>query len=113
MSRRAPGPTLETERLILRGFTEEDLGDHAAILSDPQALKQFTLMTSGPPHHGSSTVRMGRAGDPKAATDHNGKVFGIEGLRVADTSIMPYLVRANTHIPVIMIAEKIAATLRA
>jgi 5-(hydroxymethyl)furfural/furfural oxidase len=85
----------------------------AEILSDPQALKQFTLMTSGPPHHVSSTVRMGRAGDPKAATDQDGKVFGIEGLRVADTSIMPYLVRANTHIPVIMIAEKIAATILA
>jgi 5-(hydroxymethyl)furfural/furfural oxidase len=96
---------------LRRKLLGKSIIDPAAILSDPQALKQFTLMTSGPPHHGSSTVRMGRAGDPKAATDRNGKVFGIDGLRVADTSIMPYLVRANTHIPVIMIAEKIAATI--
>ena len=34
-------PRLETERLILRGFTEEDLGEHAAILSDPVVMKHF------------------------------------------------------------------------
>jgi RimJ/RimL family protein N-acetyltransferase len=34
-------PTLESERLTLRGFTEEDLGDHAAILSDPVVMKHF------------------------------------------------------------------------
>jgi 5-(hydroxymethyl)furfural/furfural oxidase len=96
---------------LRRNLLGKSIINPAEILSDPQALKQFTLMTSGPPHHGSSTVRMGRRDDPKAATDHNGKVFGIEGLRVSDTSIMPYLVRANTHIPVIMIAEKMAATL--
>jgi RimJ/RimL family protein N-acetyltransferase len=34
-------PTLESERLTLRGFTEEDLGEHAAILSDPVVMKHF------------------------------------------------------------------------
>ena len=34
-------PTLETERLILRGFKEEDLAEHAAILSDPVVMKHF------------------------------------------------------------------------
>jgi 5-(hydroxymethyl)furfural/furfural oxidase len=100
-----------SSRTLRRTFMGPSFIDARQLLADPQALKQFTLMTSGPPHHVSSTVRMGRAGDPKAAADHNGKVFGIDGLRVADTSIMPALVRANTHIPVIMIAEKIAATI--
>lgn len=40
-SRLTSAPTLETERLVLRGFREEDLGDHAAILSDPVVMKHF------------------------------------------------------------------------
>lgn len=85
--------------------------DPARLLADPDALKEFSLQISKPSHHATSTCRMGRSGDPAAAVDSNGKVFGIDGLRVADASIMPTLVRAGPHIPVIMIAEKIAAAL--
>ncbi len=47
-----------------------------------------------------------------AVVDHAGRVFGIENLRVVDASIMPSLPRANTNIPVIMIAEKLADAIR-
>jgi 5-(hydroxymethyl)furfural/furfural oxidase len=52
---------------------------------------------------------MGRADDPQAVTDPQGRVHGVAGLRVVDASIMPTVPRANTNIPTIMIAEKIAA----
>lgn len=43
--------------------------------------------------------------------DPEGRVHGVDGLRVADASIMPTLIRGNTNVPTIMIAEKIAMSI--
>ena len=43
-----------------------------------------------------------------AVVDPAGRVHGVNGLRVVDASVMPAIVRANTNLTVIMIAEKIA-----
>lgn len=59
--------------------------------------------------HASGTCRMGQARDAGAVVDPGGRVIGVDGLTVADASIMPRLPSANTNIPVIMGAEKIAA----
>lgn len=59
-------------------------------------------------HHASSTARMGPANDPMAVVDQSGRVHGIDGLRVADASIMPDCVSQNPHCTVIMIGERIA-----
>jgi len=56
---------------------------------------------------------MGAADDPGAVTDPSTRVYGVEGLRVCDTSIMPCVPRANTNIPTIMMAEKVADTILA
>jgi 5-(hydroxymethyl)furfural/furfural oxidase len=56
---------------------------------------------------------MGSADDPLAVTDPSGRVYGVAGLRVADASLMPAVPRANTNLPVMMIGEKIAATILA
>jgi 5-(hydroxymethyl)furfural/furfural oxidase len=56
---------------------------------------------------------MGAANDPDAVVDNVGRVRGFEGLRVVDASIMPTVPRANTNIPTIMVAEKIAAAMAA
>jgi choline dehydrogenase-like flavoprotein len=60
--------------------------------------------------HVSGTCRMEAAADRDAVVDPDGRVIGVGGLRVADTSVMPVVPRANTDIPTIMVAERLAAT---
>ena len=51
---------------------------------------------------------MGPTSDPMSVVDKHGKVHGIENLRVADASIMPDCVRANTNVTVMAIGEKVS-----
>ena len=61
--------------------------------------------------HPVGTCRMGVAGDPLAVVDARGSVHGIDGLRVADCSIMPRIPRATTAMPAIVVGEKVARML--
>ena len=54
---------------------------------------------------------MGVAGDPTAVVDESLRVFGTEGLRVVDGSVMPDLVGGNINAPIVMIAERAADSL--
>ncbi len=54
---------------------------------------------------------MGPTSDPLAVVDSRGRVYGLEGLYVADASIMPVVPRANTNLPAAVVGEKIAAHL--
>ena len=51
---------------------------------------------------------MGDKSDPMAVVDAELKVIGIEGLRVVDASVMPYVTNGNLYAPVMMIGEKAA-----
>lgn len=62
-------------------------------------------------HHPVGTCSMGADPGAGAVVDQGGAVHGIEGLVVADASIMPDIPSANTHLPTIMIAERIASLL--
>jgi choline dehydrogenase len=61
--------------------------------------------------HESCTAKMGR--DSMSVVDGRLKVYGIEGLRIADGSIMPRVTAGNTMAPCVVIGERAAAMLRA
>lgn len=63
--------------------------------------------------HAAGSCRMGSAADPMAVVDPGCRVIGYEGLMVCDASVMPRVPRANTHLPVVMIAERVGAMLAA
>jgi choline dehydrogenase len=64
-------------------------------------------------YHPSCTCKMGPDGDPTAVVDGDGRVHGLDGLRVVDASIMPDIVSGNLNAPTIMLAEKLADAIRA
>jgi choline dehydrogenase len=59
-------------------------------------------------YHPCGTCRMGRAEDPMAVVDPDCRVIGVDGLRVADSSIFPQVTNGNTNAPSIMVGEKAA-----
>lgn len=71
-------------------------------------LDKWLYSIVGTQHHSSGTCKMGPSEDPFSVVSESGLVHGVKNLRVADASIMPDVVRANTNATVIMMAEKIA-----
>jgi 5-(hydroxymethyl)furfural/furfural oxidase len=82
-----------------------------ALVQDDDTLAEFVRTRAHGTWHCCGTCRMGRADDPMAVADPAGRVYGVDGLRIADASLMPAVPRANTNIPVMMIGEKIAAAM--
>ena len=80
----------------------------ARLLADEGALDGFVRDHLHGIWHASGTCRMGAAEDPAAVTDVQGRVHGVQGLRVVDASLMPVVPRANTKLPTPMMAQKIA-----
>ena len=71
------------------------------------------LAASGTMFHPSCTCAIGREDDRMAVVDPQCRVYGVQALRVADASVMPSVPSANTNIPTIMIAERVADFVRA
>jgi len=69
-----------------------------------EALRQFAREQGNTIYHPVGTCKMGS--DSEAVVDDRLRVHGINGLRVADASIMPEIINANTNSPSIMIGEK-------
>lgn len=63
-------------------------------------------------HHGGGTCRMGAADDPTSVVDQFGRVYGLQNLRIADASVFPQLVRANTNVTAMLVGEQIAHFMR-
>jgi choline dehydrogenase len=92
-------------------MTSNNTGDWLEDLDDG-ALDAWMLATVSDTQHPVGTCRMGRAGDGNAVVDPACRVFGIDGLRVIDASIMPEVPRANTHLTCVMIGEVMADRLK-
>jgi 5-(hydroxymethyl)furfural/furfural oxidase len=73
-----------------------------------EKLIETLLDTVVPVFHPTGTCRMGRSDDPGAVLDPLCRVRGIDGLRVADASVMPSIPTANTCLPTMMVAEHLA-----
>lgn len=71
-------------------------------------LRDLVLRTHTHDYHPSSTCRMAPASDPMAVVDASGRVHGLEGVAVADLSIAPNVPRANTNIPALVAALRVA-----
>ncbi|MEX0589711.1 MAG: GMC oxidoreductase [Xanthobacteraceae bacterium] len=93
----------------LRGIIEGELAPGAAVQSDAE-LAEAIRREAGHRSHPAGTCRMGTGAD--AVVDADLHVRGIDGLRVADASVMPELTSGNTNLPVIMIGEKAADLIR-
>ena len=93
--------------LIADGPTIDDL--HA----DESVMTEWIKSTVLGHYHASCSNRMGAPDDPGAVTDPSARVYGVEGLRIADASIMPAVPCANTNFPTIMVGEKVAGTILA
>ena len=82
------------------------------IVESDELLDEWLLRNARTSHHISGTCKMGPASDPTAVVDQFGKVHGLEALRVADASIMPDCIRANTNVTTMVIGERIADFIR-
>jgi choline dehydrogenase len=86
-------------------FRGAELMPGAEVQTDAQ-LDAFVRGTAETIYHPVGSAKMGRDGE--SMVDPMLKVYGVEGLRVVDASVMPDLVSGNTNAPTIMIAEKAA-----
>ncbi|WEJ08569.1 GMC family oxidoreductase [Sinorhizobium prairiense] len=96
---------------VRRGLIRHVMTDGRSIsdlTSNEELLDRFVRQNVTGNWHPTSSCRMGAVSEPGAVTDSSGRVRGVQGLRIADASVMPFCPRANTNIPTIMVAEKMA-----
>lgn len=93
----------------LRPYAPQEFLPGAAVDDTDEALVRAAGDLGTTIFHPVGTARMGLSTDPMAVVDARLRVFGIEGLRVADASVMPTITSGNTNSPTMMIAEKAAA----
>jgi choline dehydrogenase len=79
----------------------------AEVQSD-EAIDAFIRAKVESAYHPSCSCKMGSPQDPRAVVDPDTRVYGLEGLRVVDSSIMPSVTTGNLNAPTIMLAEKAA-----
>lgn len=109
---RVVAAALRLTRRMLHGnalsrYHDGDEFPPASAVSDDDLI-EFARQRGGTAWHLVGTCRMGPASDPTAVVDAQLRVIGLQGLRIADASVMPRMPSGNTQIPTMMIAEKAA-----
>ena len=107
-------------RLCIRLLEHEAFRDIVAYLVSPteqdlasdEALDAWLLTCMGTAIHMSGTCKMGPSSDPMAVVDQYCRVYGLEGVRVVDTSVMPDVVRRATNAAAVLIGERVAEWFR-
>jgi 5-(hydroxymethyl)furfural/furfural oxidase len=94
------------DTFVVEGFTFDE------VMSDDEAMEAFVRKAAIGVWHASCSCRMGRSDDPMTVVDAQGRVKGVQGLRVVDASIFPVVPCANTNFPTLMAAEKIAEAMQ-
>ena len=94
-------------RRELKPFVAREISPGADVLTDAQ-IEAYTRQTAVTAYHRAGTCKMGIEADPTAVVDDKLRVRGVEGLRVVDASVFPYLVGGNINATTIMIAERCA-----
>ena len=93
---------------VYQGISEGRVAPDDDTLGSDDKLDSWIRQTLGSSRHVSGTCRIGPDGDAMAVTDQQCRVRGVDGLWVADSSIMPQVTRANTNATAIMIGERVA-----
>jgi choline dehydrogenase len=88
-------------------YVKHEIQPGAAVQSDDE-LDAFIREHAESAYHPCGTCRMGRRDDRMAVVDPTAKVIGVDGLRVADSSIFPLITNGNLNAPTIMAGEKAA-----
>jgi choline dehydrogenase len=89
-------------------FNDGELSPGPSVKSEQEVL-DWVRRDAETALHPSCTCKMGPESDPMAVTDPASlRVHGVEGLRVVDASVMPYITNGNIYAPVMMTAEKAA-----
>ena len=108
-----PQPMLAGMRLVRKILSQPSMAPYVAEELEPgpkatsdMDMIDFMRRRGMSNNHAVGVCRMGKG--PDAVVDPRLRVHGIEGLRVADASIMPTLTSGNTNAPSIMIGEKAA-----
>lgn len=91
----------------MKPFVKSEIQPGQGVETDAQ-LDDFLREHVESAYHPCGTARMGRADDPMAVVDPQARVIGVEGLRLADSSVFPQVTNGNLNGPSIMVGEKAA-----
>ena len=101
LARRLAGTTALSDWIL------EEVAPGPMLQSDAE-LGEYVRRYSNTVYHPSATCRMGAIDDPGAVVDARLRVRGIQGLRIADASVFPELIRVNPNMTVVMVGAKAA-----
>jgi choline dehydrogenase len=77
-------------------------------LESDDSLNKWLMQNSMTGQHISGTCKMGPSSDKMSVVNQYGKVHSVENLFLADSSIMPHCIRANTNVTTMMIGERMS-----